>query len=60
MTQQDYLLILFNDTGFTTESRYAWLTAQYKRSIKYLDDLTISERSFTIKRLKEIRAGQKT
>lgn len=58
MTQLDYLHILFNDLGFTIESRNAWLTARYKRIINYLGDLTMPERSSTIERLKDIRESR--
>jgi hypothetical protein len=59
MTQQEYLLILFNDTGFTINSRNAWLTARYKRPVKYLSELIPREASDVIARLKEIRDQQK-
>ena len=59
MTQTDYLLILFNDTGFSTiNARNAWLTARYKRKIEHLGDLSSSERHSVIERLKEIRSDQ--
>lgn len=57
--QKNYLFILFNDCGFTRESRNAWLTHRYSRLIKDLDDLNIVEASDIIEVLKGIRAQQK-
>lgn len=57
--QTDYLLILFNDCGFTINSRNAWLTAKFHRLIGHLDDLSIGEASQVISELKVIRENQK-
>jgi hypothetical protein len=59
MSQQEYLLILFNDTGFTFSSRNAYLTAEFKRKITDLDQLNWRERGLTINALKKLREGQK-
>jgi hypothetical protein len=57
--QKDYLLLLFNETGFTHTSRNAWLSFRLKRTINDLDDLTLSEASTTINYLKGIRENQR-
>lgn len=60
MTQQQYLEILFNDTGFKDrKQRNAWLSDTFKRTIRTFDDLTGWERSKAIDLLKEIKEGQK-
>ena len=55
---QSYMEILFNDTGFTRESRNAWLTHKYHRLIKYLDELSFAEGKEVIAKLKEIRGDK--
>jgi hypothetical protein len=55
----NYMMILFNDCGFTENSKFAWLVHTYGRTIKYLDDLSFSEGLEVIKRLKEIRGDGK-
>ncbi len=55
----DYMTLLFYDTGFTYESRNAWLTNMYKRNIKHIDELSMHEGHEVINRLKEIREDQK-
>ena len=58
--QQNYMAILFNDCGFTDNSRNVWLSNRFKRTIKYLDEVRFFEASdVVIPRLKEIR-GDKT
>ena len=57
--QMVYMDILFNITGFTRNSRNAFLSAEVKRSIKYLDELKYFEASDIITRLKAIRESQK-
>lgn len=56
--QIHYMEILFNDTGFTTNSRNAWLTFYYHRKIEHLDELGFSEAKEVIARLKEIRGDK--
>lgn len=56
----DYMFILLNDAGFeTSEQRNAWLSHQFKRTIKHLDELTRDEGHWVIDRLKEIREEHK-
>lgn len=56
----DYMMLLFNETGFESiDQRNAWLTHQFNRSIKHLDELTISEGHKVIDRLKDIRESGK-
>lgn len=55
----DYMLLLFNECGFTIGSRNAWLSHKFQRLIRHLDDLSFNEGSEVIGRLKEIREGQK-
>jgi hypothetical protein len=55
----EYLIILFNDTGFTTEMRNAWLSARTGRNIKFIDDLRYHEASAAIDDLKAIKENKK-
>ena len=54
----NYMQILFNDTGFTLNSRNAWLTSRYHRLIKYLDELGFAEAHEVIRDLKVIRGDK--
>lgn len=56
--QINYMQILFADTGFTLNSRNAWLTHKYKRLINHLDELTFKEGQEVITQLKEIRGDK--
>lgn len=52
--QQDYLLDLLDDHGFTARvQRNAWLSAETGKEIHYLDELSKSEASRLIDLLKE-------
>ena len=54
--QVKYLEILFNDNGFSMkEQRNAYLSAEFSRRIKFLDELTKDEASRIINILKEMK-----
>lgn len=57
--QQEYMAILFIDCGFTRQERNAWLGEELLRDIKFLDDLSGTEASVVIDKLKEIKAGKR-
>ena len=60
MTQDDYILLLFNECGFDTQyQRSAWLTKEFARPIKYADELETFEKSLVINALKDIRDGKR-
>ena len=59
MTQEEFLQILFNDLNFTRDARNEWLSLEFKRSIRYLDSMTVWERSCAIKKLKEMKEDRK-
>lgn len=59
MNQLEYIALLFADCGFnTSKQREAWLTREFKRPVKYADDLQSWERSRVIDILKDIKKGQ--
>jgi hypothetical protein len=57
----EYMEILFNDVELATSirARNNWLSAELKRTIRYLDHLTISEGHQVIDRLKQIKESRK-
>jgi hypothetical protein len=57
MTREDFLEILFNDLGFDRTQRNRWLSAEAKRSIRYLDDLTGAEQSALHRQVESHEAG---
>jgi hypothetical protein len=59
MTQEEYILLLFNDLGIDTRvGRNAYLSREFNRPIAYLDELTTQERSQLIGILKDHRQTQ--
>lgn len=53
--QYEYIEILFNDVGFTRIQRNNWLTTEYRRSIKFISELTVTEATDVIQKLKEMK-----
>lgn len=53
--QQNFLACLFIDCGFDRQQRNAWLTREFSREVKYLDELRKSEASKAIETLKEMK-----
>lgn len=53
MTQIEYLEILFNDVGFDRLQRNGYLSRIFNRTIKYLDELSVTEKSYIIDQLKK-------
>ncbi len=50
--QVNFLEILFNDLGYNRAQKYARLSADLEREIKFMDELTIPEASAVIEALK--------
>jgi hypothetical protein len=54
--QTDWLERLFLDAGFSDRTqRNGWLQREFKRDIRYLDDLTVAEASAAIDKLRDIK-----
>ncbi len=53
-----YMEVLFNDLTFDRKMRNVWLSQEFNREIKYLDEISTKEASSVIDRLKEIKNGQ--
>ena len=53
MSQDEYIAILFIDTGFDGPARRAWLQLNYGH--RYSDELTAAEKHDVIERLKVIK-----
>ncbi len=50
--QVNFLEILFNDLGYNRAQKYARLSADLEREVKFMDELTIPEASAMIEALK--------
>jgi hypothetical protein len=61
-TQQQYLEILLNDMGYADrKQRNGYLSRMVGRAVRYLDDLSTSEKSkliHVLKAQKEVHEGQ--
>jgi len=55
MSQTDYIAILFVDLNMDTKMRKAWLKAEFGK--EHADELTITQCSMCIDRLKEMKEG---
>ena len=55
MSQTDYIAILFVDLNMGTRMRKAWLKAEFGK--ERADELTITQCSMCIDRLKEMKEG---
>lgn len=53
--QIHYLQILFNDCSYSDSMRNVFLTEEFGRHIRHLDELTLKEASQCINKLKEIK-----
>ncbi len=56
--QVNFLEILFNDLGYNRAQKYARLSADLEREVKFMDELTIPEASKVIETLKEEKDDQ--
>lgn len=57
--QLNYLEILFNELGFTINSREVFMSNEFNRPVKGLDGIGKFEASFIIERLKAMREVQR-
>lgn len=59
MTQLEYISILWQECGFDTHvSRSGFMSREFGREVKFVDDLDSREKSLLITALKDIKAGQ--
>jgi hypothetical protein len=57
MSQDDYILVLFNDLEFSEKGRCSYLTSEYGKP--YIDELKSTQKHFLIDRLKQMKEDRK-